>query len=93
MTAEQRAHVLVRPIRLWGLLMLLVAATLGYAYLPHAPLKTEAAIAIALVKALLIATLFMQLKSATWLVRLAAIAGVTWLSFLYLMACADYLTR
>lgn len=93
MTREQRAHVLIAPLKIWGVLLLLVALTLGYAYWPHAPLKTEAALVIAATKAVLIALLFMQLKNAAWLVRLAAIAGVTWLSLLYLIAFADYLTR
>lgn len=93
MTPEQRAHVVLAPLRLWGVLLLLVAATLGYAYLPGGPFKTEASLAIALAKAVLIALLFMQLKGAAWLVRLAAMAGVTWLSLLFLIAFADYLTR
>ena len=49
--------------------------------------------AIAIAKALLIALLFMQLRNAAWLVRLAAMAGVIWVSFLYLIAFANYLTR
>lgn len=93
MTREQRAHVILAPLKIWAGLLLLVGATLGYAYLPHGPLKTEMSVAIALAKALLIALLFMQLREAAWLVRLAALAGVVWVSFLYLITFADYLTR
>lgn len=93
MTREQRAHVIGRPLMLWSALMLLVAATIGYAYWPGAPLKTEAALLIAGAKVVLIALLFMQLGRAAWLVRLAAMAGLTWLSLLFLIAFADYLTR
>ena len=93
MTREQRADVILRPLAIWAVLMVLLAATIGYAFWPGAPLKTEVALAIATAKAVLIALLFMQLRSAAWLVRLAAIAGLAWVSLLYLIAFADYLTR
>jgi cytochrome c oxidase subunit 4 len=93
MTPAQRRHVLWQPIALWVALMLLLGATVAYAYLPHAPAKTAAGLAIAAAKALLIALFFMQLRKATWLVRLAALTGVTWVSFLYVITFADYLTR
>ena len=93
MTPEQRAHVLLQPLRIWFALMLLVIATIAYAYLPGLPLKTEVALTIAVAKAALIAWLFMQLRLATGIVRLAALAGVVWATFLYLFVFADYLTR
>lgn len=93
MTREQRARVVLRPLALWAGLMLLVAATIGYALWPGAPLKTGVALAIAAAQVGLIATIGMGLRRAAWLVRLAALAGVAWLSLLYLIAFADYLTR
>ena len=93
MTREQRAHVILVPLKVWAALLMLLGLTFGYAYLPHGPFKAEASIAIAIAKALLIAFFFMQLREAAWLVRLAALAGVVWASFLYLIAFADYLTR
>lgn len=93
MTREQRAQVIVAPLKIWAALLVLLGLTVGYAYLPHAPLKTEVSIAIAVAKAVLIAMLFMQLREAAWLVRLAALAGVVWVSFLYIIAFSDYLTR
>ena len=42
---------------------------------------------------MLIAIFFMQLRTASWLVRLAAMARVIWASFLYVIAFADYLTH
>lgn len=93
MTREQRAHVIWKPLALWAALLVLVALTFGYAYLPHAPAKPVASLAIAATKALLIATFFMQLREAAWLVRLAALAGLVWVSFMYLITFADYLTR
>jgi cytochrome c oxidase subunit 4 len=93
MTREDRDQVLIAPLKIWAGLMGLLALTIGYALLPGLPLKTEAGLAIALAKALLIAILFMQLKRATGIVRLAAVAGVMWASFLFLLTFADILTR
>ena len=93
MTPEQRAHVLIAPLKIWAALMVLLAMTFGYAFLPDAPFKLAVSLAIAAAKALLIALLFMQLKRAAGLVGLAAIAGLVWASFLYIIAFADYLTR
>jgi len=93
MTREQRAHVILAPLKVWAALLVLLGLTLGYAYVPHAPLKAEVSIAIAVAKALLIAMVFMQLRKADWIVRLAALAGIVWVSFLYLIAFSDYLTR
>lgn len=93
MTPEQRTRVVLAPLKVWAALLVLLALTVGYAYIPGAALKLEVSLAIAAAKVLLIATLFMQLKQATGLVRMAAIAGIVWVSFLYIIAFADYLTR
>jgi len=93
MTPEQRAQVLWQPLRIWAALLLLLGATIGYAYLPGAPWKLAASLTIAAAKAGLIALLFMQLRKAAWIVRLAALSGLVYVSFLYVIAFADYLTR
>jgi cytochrome c oxidase subunit 4 len=93
MTREQRRAVIWTPLATWAGLILLAATTLGYAYWPHAPLKAETGIAIAAAKTLLVAVIFMQLREAVGIVRLAAVAGLVWGSFLYLLAFADVLTR
>ena len=93
MTREQRAHVVLGPLRIWAGLLLLLGATLLFAYLPKAPLKLEVGLAIAAAKALLIVMFFMQLRRAAWLIRLAAFAGLVWASFLFMFAFSDYLTR
>ena len=93
MTREQRTHVLYGPLKVWAALLVLLAATLGYAYWPHAPAKPAVSLAIAATKAGLVAVLFMQIKTAPWLVRLAALAGLVWLSFLFAITFSDYLTR
>ena len=93
MTREQRSRVLLAPLGIWAGLMALLALTILYAFVPGLPLKTEAGLGIALAKALLIAILFMQLKTAAGIVRLAAIAGAVWASFLFMLTFADLLTR
>ena len=93
MTPAQCRQVVLAPVAVWAALLVLLAATIGYAYWPHAPFKTSAALLIGGGKALLIAILFMQLRRATGLVRMAAVAGLAWASLLYLFSFADYLTR
>ncbi|SEM57111.1 cytochrome c oxidase subunit 4 [Sphingomonas gellani] len=93
MTREQRAQVIGQPLRVFAGLLALLLVTFGYAYLPGGPLKTEVALAVAAAKALLIATFFMQLRQAVWLVRLAALGGLVWACFLYIITFSDYLTR
>lgn len=93
MTREQRHEVLIRPLGIWAILMVLLGATFAYAYLPAAPVKTFVSLSIGVAKALFVVLLFMQLKKAAGIVRMAAIVGLTWASFLYLFALADYVTR
>jgi cytochrome c oxidase subunit IV len=93
MTRAQAREVLWAPLAVWAALMALLALTILYAYWPAVPLKTEVALAVGAAKAFLIAVFFMQLRQAAALVRLAAAAGLVWLTFLYLFASADYLTR
>lgn len=93
MTRAERNHVLVKPLRIWAALMALLALTILYAFVPGLPFKTEAGLGIAIVKALLIVLLFMQLKGASGIVRIAAVAGLVWVSFLYVLTFADLLTR
>ena len=93
MTRDQRRQVIWTPLLIWGTLLLLAAMTLGYAYWHDAPAKLATGLAIALAKALLVVVIFMQLNKAAGIVRVAAVAGVVWASFLYLFAFSDFLTR
>lgn len=93
MTRDERREVVIAPLLIWAALMALLAATVAYAFLPGAPFKTPVGLSIAFAKGLLVALLFMQLKRAAGLVRLAATAGVVWASFLFLLTFADLLTR
>ena len=92
MTRETR-HVLWAPFLVWLGLLALLGLSLCYAYLPGAPLRFAAGLTIAIAKAGLVATIYMQLRSASALVRVAAAAGLFWLSLLFLFSFADFLTR
>lgn len=93
MTREQRRTVLIMPALIWAGLMLLLALTWGYAYLPGVPIKPEISLSIGVAKALLIALFFMRLRKSAGLVRLASMAGLIWASFLFILTFADLLTR
>ncbi len=75
-------------------LVLLLALTIGVAYLPvGASIKPEIGLLIAAGKALLIVLFFMEIKYRNGLVRIFAGAGVFWLLLLFLLTAADYFTR
>lgn len=93
MTRDQARQVIGRPLAIWAGLLLLAAGNLGYAHLPGAPIKPLVALALAAMMAALIVWLFMQLRAAAALARMAAAAGLVWASLLYLFAFADYFTR
>ena len=93
MTRAQRREVVWTPLIVWAALMALVGVTLLYAYLPGAPAKTEVALAVSIAKTVLIAVIFMQLRQAAALTRLAALAGIAWASMLYLFTFAEIASR
>ena len=93
MTREQAKQVVLVPVYVWAGLMGLLLLTGTYAYWPDAPIKPVIGVSIGVAKALLIALFFMQLRKAAGLVRMAAITGVVWASFLFLLTFADVLTR
>ncbi|MGN6277725.1 MAG: cytochrome C oxidase subunit IV family protein [Sphingomonas sp.] len=93
MTREVRLFVILAPLATWAGLMLLLAATVLYAYLPAVAIKPEISLTIGVAKALLIALFFMQLRKSAGLVRLASMAGLLWASLLFILSFADLLTR
>jgi cytochrome c oxidase subunit 4 len=93
MTRDERLHVILAPLSTWIGLMLLLATTVLYAYLPTTPIKPEIGLSIGIAKALLIALFFMQLRRSAGLVRIASIVGIVWACSLFLLTFADLLTR
>ena len=76
-----------------GALILLTGATVGLAYMDLGPLHLPVALGIAIIKAALIVTVFMELKFAAPTERLAAVAALFWLGILIAGTLDDYFTR
>lgn len=83
-----------RPLILtWAALMVLLFLSAGSALLPLGWFNTAIGLVIALLKALLVAIVFMRLRSSHALLRLAAVTGVAAMALLFILSGADYATR
>ena len=91
--SERRESVVVTPVIVWAVLIGLLLLSVAAAFAPLGPFKTATSLAIAGIKVVLVALVFMRLDRSTNLVRIAAGAGLMWASFLFLMAGADYISR
>ena len=78
---------------IWLALMLLLGLTVGSAYIPLGALNGAINYGVAVTKAALVVVFFMHLDRSRALIRLAAMAGVFWLVFLFSLSFGDYLTR
>ena len=74
-------------------LLLLTLATTLLAYLDVGPLNTVLAIGIAVVKATLIAAVFMHVMREMTLVRLVIAGAIMWFVILISLTLSDYFTR
>lgn len=84
----------LRPLFLtWIALLVLLVLTAGVAYVPLGWGNTFVSLAIALVKALLVAIVFMRLRRAPALLRVAAVVGALVLMVLFVLWGTDYATR
>lgn len=83
----------LRPIAVWGLLVLLALASIDAAYRPFHERATPLNLAIAAVMVILLWLYLMDLLRAHALVRLIAAAGLLWLSFMFALTLSDYLFR
>ena len=80
-------------LRCWAALILLLALTTGLAFVPLGAAQLGVSLAIAVIKALLVLLLFMDLKASSGLVRVFAAAGFFWLLIMIGLTSADYLHR
>ncbi len=85
--------VILGPALVWVGLLALLAANIGLTFLPLGRAKTAVNLGVAIVQASLMFAVFMRLNRASALVKLTAAAGLVWLSFLFLIGSADFLTR
>jgi cytochrome c oxidase subunit 4 len=74
-------------------LMLLLALTWSIGYVDLGMFNVIIALAIALIKALLVVLFFMHIKGSSRLLHLAAGTGLLWLLILLSLTLSDYLTR
>ena len=83
-----------RPLVItWVALLALLLASAGSALLPLGWFNTAIGLLIAFVKALLVAIVFMRLRRAHALLRIAAVTGVVTMALLFILSGADYATR
>jgi cytochrome c oxidase subunit 4 len=93
MARRDPPSVLLVPLVTWAGLLVALAATVSYAFLPNAPIKPWVGLSIAAIKAVLIGLFFMRLTRAAGLVRVTAVVGLLWLSLLFVLGFCDFLTR
>jgi cytochrome c oxidase subunit IV len=74
-------------------LMLLLALTWTIGYINLGLFNVIIALAIAIIKAVLVALFFMHIKGSSRLLHLAAAVGVIWLLILLSLTLTDYFTR
>jgi cytochrome c oxidase subunit 4 len=77
----------------WAGLLALLGLTVTLAYQPLGSFNTAAALAIAAVKVLIIAAVFMELRERRPLVLAFAAAGLFWLAIMLWLGSTDFLTR
>jgi cytochrome c oxidase subunit 4 len=78
---------------IYAVLIALALTTTGVAFLPLGGWHTVAAMAIAIIKAVLVLLFFMHLLHSPRLTWLAIAAGVYFLGIMLTLTFADYLTR
>ena len=61
--------------------------------MPPAPWKTAFGLGVAVAKTVLIALVFMKLRTQRGLIRIFASAGLFWLGIFAILLFCDYLTR
>ena len=85
------------PLRVYFLvaiaLFVLLALTIAVAHIDLGPFNIAAALAIAVVKMVLVVLFFMHVKYSSKLVALFAAGGVFWLAILFMFTLSDFLTR
>jgi cytochrome c oxidase subunit 4 len=80
-------------LAVFGVLMVLTGATIGAAMVDLGRLNAATALAIAVVKAILVVLFFMHVRHSGRLTRLVITGGLVWLVILLGLTMSDYLTR
>lgn len=77
----------------FGALMVLTWVTYGVSLIDMGPFNIVVALAIAVVKALLVILFFMHVKYSSRLTKLVVVSGFFWLALMIVFTLSDYFTR
>jgi cytochrome c oxidase subunit 4 len=78
---------------LWLALLVLLGITLVLAYVPLGRASVGLHLAIAAIQIALLWSFFMNLRTASTLVRITAASGILWLIFMFTLTFSDYMSR
>jgi cytochrome c oxidase subunit 4 len=79
--------------RIAAALMLLLALTIGMAFINLGELNLVVAVTIAVVKAVLVVLYFMHVRYSSRVTWVVASAAVFWLAILFALTMSDFLSR
>jgi cytochrome c oxidase subunit 4 len=80
-------------VAVWAALIVLTGTTAAVSYIELGELNIIVALLIALIKASLVAWIFMGVRYSTNLTRLFVVAGLVWLSIMIMITFSDYHSR
>ncbi len=80
-------------VAIFIVLLVLLIATVGAAFMPLGPLHFPVAMMIAVAKAVLIVLFFMHVLHGHRLTMIVAVAGFFWLAIMLALTLSDYWTR
>jgi cytochrome c oxidase subunit 4 len=88
-------HIVSRRMyyQVFAALLVFTGITVAVAFLNLGPLNTIVALAIAVIKALLVVLIFMHVRYSSRLTGVVVAGGVFWLLLLIALTMSDYLTR
>jgi cytochrome c oxidase subunit IV len=96
-THEESTHAHIPNIRtlvaVWAALIVLTGTTAAVSYVDVGEWNIVVALLIAVIKASMVAWVFMGVRNTTHLTRLFCVAGLVWLCILLLITASDYTTR
>ena len=95
MSAHTTSHILPKSTyyAVYAALMVLLVATVGFAYLDLGRLNFLVTMLIAVAKALMIGMIFMHVRYSDHLVWVFAFASFLWLGIMIALTLNDYFTR
>jgi len=80
-------------VSVWAALICLTWTTVGVSYIELGELNVVIALLIALIKASLVAWIFMGVRFSAPMTRLFVVAGLVWLTIMIVITSGDYATR